>query len=1171
MRRAADNTPASAPSDVDPASPSTHRDSRPPPAQDTPNVEETLPLSAPAARPPPEGLSAHASPSGGYRQAVEGRRYAIQEELAQGGIGRILRARDEGLERPVAVKELLKYTPAAEWRFMREALLTARLQHPGIVPVYDAGHWPSGEPFYAMKLVAGRPLSQVIAEARSIDDRLTLLPQVLAAAEAIAYAHSEGIIHRDLKPQNILIGSFGETVVIDWGLAKDLRADVAEQIPEAPPSDVAPTEGAELTVAGSILGTPSYMAPEQAAGRSVDARADVHALGAILYHLLAGRPPYRGSDVADIIRAVLRGPPEPIERLQRGVPRELATLVHKAMARESGERYPTAKEFAEDLRRFQAGQIVRAHHYSPAERLARFVRRYRAPLASLAVTLLAISFLGALAIRRIVEARDLATQERDRATVAGKRATERADSLTLTEARNAVGRDPLEALAWLKTLSPSFAQPRTVRVIAADALSRAVPRVLRGHTATVNKARFSPDGRWLATSSDDRSVRLWDVATGEARVLTGHQDEVWEIAFSPDGRRLVSSSKDGTVRQWDVATGVGRALAGRHAGPVDRVLFFPDGRRVASRDRKAEVRVWDLERGASSVLSGASGEDAGLALSPDGRTLAYTEAGALVLLDVERATSTRLQGQAAPATAIEFSPDGARVLTGDGTGTVRSWELASGTLRPLSGHTREIVSLVFLPGAPSRFASAARDGTLRLWDLRTGASEVFKGHEGSIYDLAVAPDGKKLLSGGGDNTARLWDVALGTSRVLRGQTDVVVSVVFSPDGRKVAVASVDQSVRLYDLDALHDAVVATHDSAIQAAVVSPGGDHVAFGGKDGVARVVGLEDGATRVAARHEGEVLDLAFSPDGARLASGGEDGRIRLFELHSGAARVLEGHERAVHRLVFSPDGARLFSAGADGTVREWALDSGEGRILELREEEALTVALSPDGTRLLSGWRDGRVWLRELASGQESPLEGHRAPVGVLVFSPDGRVLASGSMDHTIRLWDASSGRLLRSIDASGTGVERLLFFPDGRRFATLGGEANARIWELDSGRLLAVLRGHRGRVDALALSPDGTRLATGGGDGLVRLWDLDAGESRVLEGHQGPVSALGFALGGRALLSTGLDRTVRRWMDDLPVEGAALRAFLEAATPQVQVLTGSGLEVRGTGLGGDAVSP
>jgi serine/threonine protein kinase len=346
-----------------------------------------------------DSLSGQESARLRYRlPTVERENYEMLGEIAVGGIGRIHRAREGRLGRPVAIKELLgEASPVIEARFVREALITARLQHPSIIPIYEAGRWPTGELFYAMKLVDGRSLAEVL-EGRGYAQRLELLPHVLAVAEAIAYAHSRHILHRDLKPANILVGEFGETLVIDWGLAKDLSE---HQVP--PIAGLAPSRGPafdsysredatseSLTMQGAVIGTPAYMPPEQAAGNAVDERADVYALGAILYHVLAGCPPYVGGSPMDVVHRVLTGPPTPLNQQQSGIAKDLSTIVEKAMARAPRTRYPTALELADDLRRFQTGQIVGAHVYSSRELLRRFVRRHRAPL------LVALAVLAAL-------------------------------------------------------------------------------------------------------------------------------------------------------------------------------------------------------------------------------------------------------------------------------------------------------------------------------------------------------------------------------------------------------------------------------------------------------------------------------------------------------------------------------------------------------------------------------------------------------------------------------------------------------------------------------------------------------------------------------------------------------------------------------------------------------
>jgi tetratricopeptide (TPR) repeat protein len=351
-----------------------------------------------------------------FLEIVSREHYERAGEFARGGMGRILKALDRRLRRPVALKELHTDSGPAQKRFVREALVTARLQHPSIVPVYEAGRWPDGIPFYAMKLVSGRSLDAVIRENRSLEQKMALLPHVIAVAEAMAYAHSERIIHRDLKPSNVLVGGFGETVVVDWGLAKDLSA--------SPPEDSASAGGASglETVIGTVMGTPHYMPPEQARGEAVDERADVYALGAMLYYTLAGTPPHAGATAAEILKAVVSQPPTPLEEREPDVPEELCAIVRKAMAPDPKDRYPSAQELAADLKRFETGQLVSVHSYSPLELLRRWLRRHRAAVtvaAVLTAALLAALVYGVAGIRR--QAR-MAAEERDKARLEAAKA-----------------------------------------------------------------------------------------------------------------------------------------------------------------------------------------------------------------------------------------------------------------------------------------------------------------------------------------------------------------------------------------------------------------------------------------------------------------------------------------------------------------------------------------------------------------------------------------------------------------------------------------------------------------------------------------------------------------------------------------------------------------------------
>ena len=402
---------------------------------------------------------------------VDRHRFEVVREIAHGGMGRILEARDRRHGRTVALKTLLRPDAGARARFAREARITARLEHPGVVPLYETGRWSDTEPFLAMKLVGGRPLDMVVAGTGKLEERLALVPKVIAMTEALAFAHEKGVIHRDLKPSNVLLGAFGETIVIDWGLAKAVGDPhdpytSADGAPEAAPPISA---SASLTREGTAVGTPLYMPPEQARGEPVDARADVYALGALLYHVLAGEAPYRRV-TGSVIDHVLAGPPEPLATLAPAAPPDLLAIVEKAMSRDPEARYPGARSMAEDLRRFEAGKLVAAHTYSPATLVARWIARNRAVVAMAAALVVAVGLTAGLFVRSLVHERDVAHAARieadaQRVTAVTQRdAAERIVSYLIGELRNrldSLGKLDLlaglggEVEAYYRTVAPS--------------------------------------------------------------------------------------------------------------------------------------------------------------------------------------------------------------------------------------------------------------------------------------------------------------------------------------------------------------------------------------------------------------------------------------------------------------------------------------------------------------------------------------------------------------------------------------------------------------------------------------------------------------------------------------------------------------------------------------------
>jgi hypothetical protein len=416
---------------------------------------------------------------GDHENVVFPDRYDIKEEIARGGIGRILRARDLRLDRVVALKELHRDDPAVVERFLREIRITAQLQHPNIIPLHEAGRWPNGQPFYAMKLVDGKTFARALAEATGLVGRLLLLPVLVDVAEALAYAHGQGIMHRDLKPANVLVGPFGETVVIDWGLAKHV-----DELDARLGALIAGGGGYETTI-GVVIGTPAYMPPEQARGRPVDLRADVYALGAMLYHLVAGRSPYADDDGDDILKRVRDTAPAPLSRVVPDAPRDLVAIANKAMARDPDARYPTAREMAEELRSYLTGGLVGAYRYGLLELLQRFYERRRAIVLTVVAALTALAAFGADSFGRIKTARDnaqdnfvRAANNAARAEAAQRLAEQNVDELRVEKARAELDRDPTNSIAWLELATqehkPPHATPRDAATIAAWAEERGV-------------------------------------------------------------------------------------------------------------------------------------------------------------------------------------------------------------------------------------------------------------------------------------------------------------------------------------------------------------------------------------------------------------------------------------------------------------------------------------------------------------------------------------------------------------------------------------------------------------------------------------------------------------------------------------------------------------------------
>jgi hypothetical protein len=430
-----------------------------------------------------------------------------------------------------------------------------------------------------MKLVEGRTLKELFAEKPTLRDRLALLSHVIAIADAVGYAHSEGVIHRDLKPSNVIVGEFGETIVVDWGLARDARGQLPEPASELlDPEQRAKGSGAS-TISGKIVGTPAYMAPEQARGELVDERADVYAIGAVLYELLVGKPAYTDTTPQGVLDRVIAGPPAPLSTVAPAAPGELIDIVDKAMARQPSDRYANGSALAEDLRRFQTGKLVSAHAYTPWQLVRKKLAQHRGVVVVALASAIALGAVGVESFRTVVAERDIARGERARAESERHSAEERRRELLFVQAETSLRKDPTAALAWLKQ-HPVTDRDRTQVVDVIDeALALGAARHVFRPGDWVFDAAFTPDGKTLVAAVRDGKLRAYDVASGQLRVLGQQKYGIEALAIASDGDTVVTGGSVGDVSLWSLRDGKKRVLIPGGLA-VTALRFDPTGKRL---------------------------------------------------------------------------------------------------------------------------------------------------------------------------------------------------------------------------------------------------------------------------------------------------------------------------------------------------------------------------------------------------------------------------------------------------------------------------------------------------------------------------------------------------------------------------------------------------------------
>lgn len=1069
-------------------------------------------------------------------ELLENAEYELMEVLGQGGMGIVYTARQTSIDRQVAVKMLKGKTAKNKdqrHKFLAEAVVTGELDHPNIVPIYDVGSNNSGALFYSMKKVEGRPWLKTIRK-NSLGENLSILMKV---ADAVAFAHSRSVVHRDLKPENVMLGEFGEVLVMDWGLAQSTSGF---------------RKSDSIITTSSMGGTPAYMAPEMATGPvdKISPLSDIYLLGAILYEILTGRPPHTGKTAMKCLMAAAKNEIVPTEKTG-----ELVDIALKAMALRQEDRYQSVQEFQQAITQYQSHSESISLATRAEEDLKKATETENYELFSRAL----FGFQEALSL-----------------WPDNKTAREGVEKTTLSYANTAYAKGDYDlALSLLKEeetghadLIDTIREAQTERDARQQRLKTA-KRVSVGMLATLlviaTGAFF-----WIRAEAENARQAEKVAANERDNAVQAKEKETIALTKAIESEQVAIAQKEKAVEaQQKEAIAREEADKNKEIAEKERDRAKVEQAKAEAAKEKEEYEAYIARIGlAAAKIDENAFESAIELLEGCPERLRNWEWGRLMHLCSQ---SSRTFDAKAPVDALALSRDNTQFVTGSRDGNARLWDRATGQIVATFDHKNHPVLAAAISPDGKILATGSEDpeGYIKLWDLETHLPIARKfedpnqkapfdrGHTEGVLSISFSKDGQRLLTSSYDKTARLWNLQSGRQiRRFWGHNWWVWDANFSTDERRIVTASQDGTAVIWSVESGEKGAPFTgHEGPIYSAHFSPDpqSTHVVTSGYDRRILLWKPEDivpfdfskivSGQRVQEPpyvafegHQDSVQSAEFSNDGSMIISASHDNTVKLWDVETvKAIKTFRGHDSWVQAATLLNDGKWILSASHDAQLKLWniagyaEIRTLKGRVLAQHVDAILDVSFSQDGKRLVTASRDKTAISWDVSTGkpQTEFTEGHAFLASSAVFLPDRKRLATAAVDNSVRIWDIQTGTEHKRFEHTGRSAA-IDVSADSRLLLTGSDKKTVRLWNIETGKLIRELAGHKSEVSAVAFSKDMRYCASGDARGRCMLWEVASGKLlHRLEGHTRRINGLEFLPDGKTLLSSSGDNTVGNW--------------------------------------------